>query len=210
MNIHIIFAIITLFFLLFILFPIYRAKDIEKGSKVAFLLIISALFLSGVWLLYNKFGTPDIVPLMAEREQELAQLKQKIIANSELIKNDPKNMKAWIELGDSFMESNQFSAAANAYKQAVLLSQGNSKLIMSYVQALIIDSGGTVTEEAKKGLEMVRMLEPQNEQAQYFLIMHKVQSGNTGEAMEEMKKLYKSLPDDSPIKDAIDRQIGRK
>ncbi len=210
MNIQIIFALITLLLLLLVFAPVYMDKNIKPGSKITFLLIVFILFIAGGGILYNIFGTPEILPLMAEREKAIAVLKEKIIANSEIVKNNPADVKAWVELGDNFMESSQFSAAANAYKQAVLLSQGNPKLIMSYVQALIIDAGGTVTEDAKKSLEIVRMLEPKNEQAQYFLIVYKMQSGNIKEAMEEMKKLYKSLGDDSPVKDTIDRQIGRK
>lgn len=147
---------------------------------------------------------------MAERAEKLSELKEKISANSELLKKDPKNLKAWVEMGDSFMETSQFSAAANAYKQAILLSQGNPVLIMSYIHALIIDADGTVTPEAKKSLDMMHILQPGNEEVRYFLAMYKMQSGDTREAMEDMKKLYKSLADDSPIKALIDRQIGRK
>lgn len=210
MNIYALFALIIVLFVVVLLSPIYRAEEISKNRKVIFSLIITLFFIGGGFLFYFQFGTPEILPLMAQRDKEISELKEKIITNSQAVKKDPKNLKAWIELGENFMESNQYSAAANAYKQAILLSQGNPALIMSYVQALVIDAGGTVTQEAKKSLDIMLMLQPKNEQARYFLAMYKMQSGNTQEAMQEMKKLYRSLPDDSPIKDAIDRQIGRK
>jgi cytochrome c-type biogenesis protein CcmH len=81
---------------------------------------------------------------------------------------------------------------------------------MSYVHALIIDADGIVTQEAKRSLDMVHILQPENEEARYFLAMHKMQSGDAKAAMEDMKELYKTLPDDSRIKEMIDRQIGRK
>ncbi len=190
--------------------PLYRAENISVKYRRIFTAIIIIIFCIGSFGLYYKFGTPEILPLMAERAEKLSELKEKISANSELLKKDPKNLKAWVEMGDSFMETSQFSAAANAYKQAILLSQGNPVLIMSYIHALIIDADGTVTPEAKKSLDMMHILQPGNEEVRYFLAMYKMQSGDTREAMEDMKKLYKSLADDSPIKALIDRQIGRK
>ncbi len=210
MNIHIIFALITFLVLLILIVPIYLAKDIERNHKVLFSIIIAIFFFTAEFLLYKHFGTPEIIPLMAEREEQLIILKEKITTNSLAVKKNPKNIKAWVELADNFMESNQYSAAANSYKQAVLLSEGNPELILSYAYALIIDAGGKITEEAKKSLDIVLMLQPTNEKVRYFLAIYKMQFGNTKEAMEDIKKLYKSLPDDSQLKDAIDKQIGRK
>ena len=150
------------------------------------------------------------MPLLAEREEKLSVLKEKIITSSAEVKKDSKNLKAWIELGDSFMETSQFSAAANAYKQVVLLSDGNPVLIMAYARALIMAAGGTVTPDAKKSLDMLLVLQPKNEEARYFLAVQKMQSGDTQTAMSEMKELYKSLANDSPIKAMINRQIGRR
>ncbi len=210
MNIYLVFIPVLLLFISVLLLPIYMATDISKNSRRTFFLIIILFFGGGSLLLYNQFGTPEILPLLAEREKKLLELKEKIIVNSAEVKKDPKNLKAWLELGDNFMESSQFSAAANAYKQAILLSQGKPEIIMGYVHALIIGADGTVTDEAKKSLDMMLILQPKNEQVRYFLAMHKMQTGDTKNAMAEMKALYKSLDDDSPIKAMIDRQIGRK
>lgn len=210
MNIYLVFIPVLLLFISVLLLPIYMAKDISKSSRRIFSFIIILFFGAGSFLLYHQFGTPEILPLLEEREEKLLALKEKIIANSAEVKKDPKNLKAWLELGDSFMESSQFSAAANAYKQAILLSQGKPEIIMAYIHALIIGADGTVTDEAKKSLDMMIILQPKNEEVRYFLAMQKMQSGDTKNAMAEMKALYKSLADDSPIRDMIDRQIGRK
>lgn len=210
MNIYIIFAAILLVFVSVLLLPIYMAGDIPKKNRQVFSFIIILFFCGGSFLLYPQFGTPEILPLLEQREEKLAILKEKITASSEAVKKDPKNLKAWVELGDSFMESSQFSAAANAYKQAILLSQGNPEMIMAYIRALIIGADGMVTDEAKKSLDMMSVLQPQNDEVRYFLAVQKLQSGDTKNAMAEMKALYKSLADDSPLKAMIDRQIGRK
>lgn len=210
MNTYLIFAVIALLFTVILITPLIFSEKISNKLRIYTVAFCTVFFVVGSFFLYSKFGTPEILPLIKEREEEITKLKERIVKISDEVKKNPKNLKAWIELGDGFMEATQFSAAANAYKQAVLLSAGNTELIMSYVRALILNAGGTVTEEAKKGLDVVKKIQPENEQVRYFLAIYKMQSGNTKEAMEEMKALYNSLPEDSPIKAIIDRKIGRK
>jgi cytochrome c-type biogenesis protein CcmH/NrfG len=83
-------------------------------------------------------------------------------------------------------------------------------LILAYTKAQVMQADGKVTDEAKKGLEIVLMIQPENPDARYFMALRKLQDGQTSEAMGDMKALYKSLPADSPLKATIDRQIGRK
>ncbi len=210
MTIFPIFAVMALVFVSVLIYPICAAKDISKAHKRVFSFVILAVFMVGSLALYSKLGAPEILPLLAQREEKLAVLKDKITVNSEAIKREPKNLKAWVELGDSFMETGQFSAAENAYKRSVLLSRGNPVLIMAYARAMIAGADGKVSDDAKKSLDMLLMLEPENEEARYYSAVWKLQNGKTQAAMQDMKALYKSLPDTSPIKAMIDKQIGRE
>lgn len=210
MNIYIIFALFILVFLSILLLPVFMAKDIPVKHKLVFSFSAAVFFMGGGLLLYQQFGTPEILPMLAAREEKLSVLKEKITAASAAVQKNPKNLKAWAELGDDFMETSQFSASANAYKQAVLLSGGNPVFIMAYSRALIMEADGEVTDDAKKSLDIVLVLQPENEEARYFMAVRKLQSGNSREAMAEMKELYKSLADGSPLKAMIDRQIGRQ
>ncbi len=193
--------IILLAVLAFLLWPIRNNSGL--CLKVAVLFFVLGL---GT---YQIVGAPEIVPLLAERDKKLEALKTSITSNSEVVKKDSKNLKAWVALGDDFMQTGQYKAAANAYKQSVLLTAGNPLLILSYARATILSEEGKVGDHAKKSLEMVLLQQPENAEAKYFLTMRKLQDGNTQEAMKDMKALYASLPADSPLKAMIDRQIGR-
>lgn len=171
--------------------------------------VIAAGFFVAAFGLYHLLGAPEIISLMQAREVKLAGLKEVIVRRSDEVKADPNNLAAWVELGESFMETGQFSAAANAFKQAVLISRGHPTLIMAYAKALIAEADGKVTDDAKKALEMVVLQEPKNDEARYWLIVRQLQEGKTGAAMKAMKKLYHSLPDDSPLKAKINAQIGK-
>lgn len=210
MTLYILFTAFILISLAVLLIPIWKAHSIPKRQRLIFTALISLLFFTGGFGLYHIAGTPQIVPLMSERNARLAELRKTIVARSNDVKANPKNLAAWAELGESFMQTNQYNAAANAFKQAVILSQGNPLLILAYAQALISEADGKVTDDAKRSLDMVLLQDPQNPQARYFLAIRKLQDGHTQEAMHDMRELYRSLPADSPLKDTIDRQIGKK
>lgn len=171
--------------------------------------VVAGLCVASAFGLYTLIGAPEIVPMIEVRDARLVELKTSIVKNSDLVKADAKNLRAWVALGDDFMETGQYAAAANAFRQSVKLSGGDPALILAYARAMITDEGGKVSDHAKKSLEMVLMQEKDSAEAQYFLIVRKLQDGNAEEAMQEMKALYRSLPDGSPLKDMIDRQRGR-
>jgi cytochrome c-type biogenesis protein CcmH len=198
---YIVFALLLSATLLLLLWPL-RAQG-------RFVFAVCLFFSIGAFGIYSLTGSPEIVPLLKEREAELAMLKDAIVRNSEAVKTDPNNLAAWAALGEAFTQTGQYTAAVNAFKQAVLLAKGEPSLILAYARAMILADGGKVSHRAKKSLEMVLMQQPENPEARYFLAIRKLQDGNTQQAMKEMKTLYRSLPEGSPLKGMIDRQIGR-
>lgn len=201
MTLYFLLAVILLVTLAILLWPVRQQKHFCRA--------VIAIFFIGGFGLYYALGAPEMIPLLAQREEKIAALKTEIIKNSEAVKADPKNLAAWVALGQSFIETNQYDAAANAFKQSVLLSGGDPVLIFSYAKALILTADGKVTDAAKKSLEMVLLQQPDNPEARYWLIVRQLQDGHTQDAMKVMKKLYRSLPDDAPLRKMIDKQIGR-
>ena len=210
MIIYAIFLAISLIFAWLIFLPIYRDSELPKKQKTAWGVGLALFLVVGSVGVYSIFGTPQIIPALEKRQMRLDELKADISKNYEAAKQDPKNLEAFVSLGDDFMETSQFNAAKNAYKQAILLSGGNPIIIMGYTRAIIAESDGKVTDEAEKSLKMLLIMDDKNYEARYFMILKKLQDSNTGEAIKEMKALYQDLPADSPLKDIIDRQIGRK
>ncbi len=202
-------ALIAFAALAVLAWPVWRAQDIPLPQRKRAVLALAAFFFLGGFGLYQLLGTPEIVPLLKAREEKLAEIKETVLRRSQEVQSDPKNLGAWVELGQSFMEIGQFDGAANAFKQAVLISEGHPAIIMAYAKAQIAAADGKVTDQAKKGLEMVLLQEPENQEARYWLIVRQLQDGRQEDAMRSMKELYRSLPDDSPLKERINRQIGR-
>ena len=182
----------------------------QARSQRTFCIIMTGIFLAASLALYHQFGNPDILPLLDEYHQAQEEAKNTIITESGAVKQEPKNIEAWIRLGQAFAELRQWKPAANSFKQTVLLSGGEPELIMAYARAMIMDEEGKVSDASKKSLEMVLLQKPEHPEARYYMNVRLLQDGKTEEAMKGMKELYKSLPDDSPVKAMIDAQIGRQ
>ncbi|MFO0389228.1 MAG: tetratricopeptide repeat protein [Alphaproteobacteria bacterium] len=182
----------------------------QVRHKRVFCAAIAMIFLMASLALYHQFGNPDILPLLDDYKNNQEKARATVTSESETIKKDPKNLEAWIRLGQAFAELRQWKPAANAFKQTVLLSEGHPDLIMSYARAMIMDEDGKVSDASKKSLEMVLLQKPEHPEARYYMNVRLLQDGKTEDAMTAMKALYKSLPDDSPVKAMINAQIGRR
>lgn len=195
------FAVILAAVLAFLLWP--------ARHQHRFVAVVCALFILGALTGYRLFGAPEIVALLGQRQEKIDEVKTAIVRYSREIKAHPKNLGAWVALGRNFIDAGQFEAAANAFKQAVKLSGGEPHIILAYAQAQIFAAGGTIDNDAKKSLEMVLVQDPENPEARYFLALRLLQDGQTQKAMKAMKELYRSLPEGSPLKTMIDRQIEK-
>lgn len=191
---------ITLFLLLW---PLAQAGESKMAGWLAVGITLAGILCYGVW------GAPRVVPLVIEHDAKTMQLRQTIQTNSDLIQQEPKNLEAWLTLSQAFMDRGDYAAAAHGFKEAVLLSKGNPRIVMAYAEALIMQEDGKVTAQAKKSIDISLMLDPQLPLAHYYHAVWLLQENRQDEAMREMKKLYQDLPDDSSLKQRIRQEIGR-
>jgi len=210
MILYIIFTLLLLAALAVLLAPVLAADGLPVLHQKRFMYTVSGIFCVGLFGVYALLGSPSVIPLMAEHDAKIAELQKVVVQQSDAVKSNPQDLAAWVGLGQSYMQSGQYKSASHAFKQAVLLSKGNPLIILAYASAMISEAGGTIPDEAKKSLEMVLLQQPENPEARYLLALRMLQDGKTADAMQNMKELYRSLPDDSPLKTMIDKQIGRK
>lgn len=115
--------------------------DIGKGYVKKSSLLLACLisvgmgFLGGVVLSAYKFRSAVSLPapgpvrqpapgekLSDERAGIIDALKRETIQN-------PKNIKAWIELGNHYFDTDQFEKSIQAYEQALTLDPGNADVL---------------------------------------------------------------------------------
>lgn len=193
-----------------VLVPVLRNPALSKRQARRVAGIIAALYLVLGLGMYSWLGAPRLLPMLEHRNERVDRLMNEITDSLEKIKQDTNDLGAWVTLGTNFLETGQIDSAVGAFKQAVVVSGGEPKLILAYAKAQVMQADGTVTDDAARGLQMVLMLQPKNPDAKYLMALRKLQTGDTENAMKEMKALYHSLPEDSPVKGMIDWQIGRE
>lgn len=180
-------------------------KHDRKGALycMAFVALSSAA-------LYAALGSPRIAEPAREYNKKADELAGKITQSAEAIKKNPKDLEAWLIMAQAFSDSGDFKAAANGFKQAVLISRGEPRIIMAYAESLILDQGGVVSPQAKKSIDIALMIDPKLPIARYYQAIWLLQEERNEEAMKMMKELFAELPDDSKLKQRMKAQIGRQ
>lgn len=203
-------ALLLLAAIALLLVPVMKDSALPRAQRQRFAAAVSIFFLLGGPGLYALLGAPKLVPVIAEHNAHMQKLHKDMQAQLDAAEANPRNLDAWVELGRIYMEAGQYKNAAHAFRQAVILSQGHPMVILAYATAMIYDDDGKISDDAKKALDMVLLQQPDNAEARYFLVLRMLQDGQTKQAMKAMKELYRSLPENSPLKGTIDKQIGRK
>lgn len=170
--------------------------------------LLAILLITGA--LYALAGAPGVIRPEAQRRAEVQAAQPEITRLETALRETPEALHAWAQLGRLHMEIGQYISSAEAYRRAVLLSGGEAGLILQYSKALVFAANGEVTDAAKRGLDRVLAQDARNPEARYFLALHALQQGDVPAAMQGMKALYRELPEDSPLKAIINRQIGRE
>ncbi len=192
-----------------LLAPLWHSRALEYRVRKRVAGGIVVFFSVGTFGMYAMLGAPRLLPQLEEYHAHMAQLHKDVAQAAQEIQRAPQDLGAWVKLGQTFMEMGQFQNAIGAFKQAVMLSKGNPLVILAYASALISQADGAVTDEAKMSLDMVLLQQPQNPEARYLMAVWMLQNGKTQQAMKAMKELYHSLPENSPVRAMLDKQIGR-
>jgi tetratricopeptide (TPR) repeat protein len=70
--------------------------------------------------------SPQIAPMPTPPGPPPAELSLKIQTLKDIVKKDPKNLPAWVELGNLYFDSDQYREAIEAYSQYLAIKPDNS------------------------------------------------------------------------------------
>jgi tetratricopeptide (TPR) repeat protein len=69
---------------------------------------------------------PQMVPMPAPKGSDSVEVSFKIQSLKDIVKKDPKNLPAWVELGNLYFDSGQPKEAIDAYRQYLAIKPDNS------------------------------------------------------------------------------------
>ena len=68
---------------------------------------------------------PQTAPMPAPKGPDSLEISSKIQSLKEIVKKDPKNLSAWVELGNLYFDSSQPKEAIEAYRQYLAIKPDN-------------------------------------------------------------------------------------
>jgi cytochrome c-type biogenesis protein CcmH len=143
--------------------------------------------------LYLSYGSPNLPdqPLAARLkdpalERNLGALVARVEAR---LREHPEEGEGWDAIAPVYMSAQRYGDAADAYENAIRLLGASAERLSGYGQALVLEKGGVVTEEARDSLERALSLDATLVEPRILLAIAKEQDGDYAAAIEGWRGL---------------------
>ncbi len=169
-------------------------------------------------LIYAQIGTPAAIdPAMREAPADPAAAMAAMdpADRNEMIEGmveglagrlaaDPDDLAGWRMLARSYGVLGRHADAADAWREALVLSKGAVDDWRGLAMALIETNDANVAPAVKEAFEEVLLQEPTDPLALYFLGHAAMSDGDTARARELWTTLRTQLPDEAPLAVELD------
>lgn len=132
-----------------------------------------------------------------------------IIALQEAVSSQPTNAAAWTALAAGYGAEERPQDAATAYGKAVALGADSPDTLAAYGQALLMASGGEMTEPARAAFRRALAAEPSQPTARFFLALGRAQEGDLEGALSDWMALEAETPVDAPWRATLETHIAK-
>lgn len=203
--------------------PEAKERPMQK-PQTAIALAAAAMVIAGAVTLYALKGRPDVASVPARAHPAVVSLEaqptppaqsvgsvdamvEKLAARLE---QNPDDANGWRMLGWSYFNLKRHKEAADAYARAVALAPDNAGYQAAYGEAMVMASGGFVTDEAKAIFSKTLALDPQDERARFFMGLAKDQAGDVEGAIADWIAMVNTAPADADWTADLRRRIAER
>ncbi len=199
-------ALMTLAAVLVVVLPLMRSA--EMRAPIAALAAAMAIPV-GVFVLFGlasnyPWGSPEAQANAATQLADAAKINELKQRTAE----QPGDVEAWAALGDAYMAIEHFSDAREAYRRAILASNGgDDALRLGFAEASILDNPDALQEDAAGIFEDVLSRDPFNAKALWYGGMAALARGDA----EVLRQHWGKLLDLSPpqrVREIIEQQLA--
>lgn len=182
--------------LLILLVPIAMKSQLQTDTPAKKAIIAIAVFVPVFTMAsYFSLGTPEFAEMATEQAPPPMTT---LVDELELkLTQKPKDINGWLLLGRSYMVTENYAKATNAFEKALALEPKNLKAILPLADALAVTAGGNLTGKPYQLLLQAYELEPKNEMTLWLLGLAEKQRGNKILAEKYWQTLYKLIPENS-------------
>ena len=130
--------------------------------------------------------SPDLgLPSANPAQARLGSVDEMVARLLERLKRNPNDPEGWRLLGWSYLNTERFAQAADAYAKAIELSPQNAEFYSSRGEALVRAANGLVTGEARIAFAQALRLDPRDAKGRFFVGLEKEQAGDKHAALED-------------------------
>ena len=187
-------SILVILALFILLWPLYQSHKKRKDQQINKSIIAIALFIPLFSMgTYFVLGTPEFAdiaqPKAAPQQITLVdKLEQKLQQN-------PKDLSGWLLLGRSYMVTETYPKAIQAFEKAHQLAPDDANILVSLADAIAIDRQGQLTGRPYELLNRAYQIDDHNQTALWLLGLAEKQLGQPEKAANHWLKLYRLLPE---------------
>jgi len=146
--------------------------------------------------LYLRTGEPGLPsqPLAARLANPGNDMAILVVKAERHLAENPDDGKGWDVLAPIYAKTGRLDDAEVSYRNAIRLLGPTPERLGSLAEALLLESGGMVTAEAREALQTSLELQPDNPTAKFYLALAFEQDGKA----EEARKAFAALASESP------------
>lgn len=126
------------------------------------------------------------------------------------LKDNPGDAEGWKRLGRAYRVQQKLDLAKDAYGKAMALLPGDVEVRMAYADVLLAqapDPAKALPAEFVQTIQAVLQLDPNHGEALFYAGIAAAQSGQVAEARAVWTRLRDTLPEGSPERAAVQKQI---
>ncbi len=191
------------------------AQRVATSSDVSARLLIQglaiALPLTAV-ALYVTLGTPGLPdrPFAVRQTTDRSEIQaaEMIGRVEQRLREHPEDGQGWDVIAPIYLRMERFDDAARAFTQALAILGETPKRLMGLGEALVMQSGGMVTEEARRAWQRVVVLVPDHQEAWFWLAAADEQDGRLTEAAAGYRRLLGVAPADAPWRTMVQERLS--
>jgi cytochrome c-type biogenesis protein CcmH len=124
------------------------------------------------------------------------------------VAENPQDLLAWLQLGQAYVQVEQFALAIHAYDRANQLANGtNAAALAGTGEALLLAGDPSNNDRAAQLFERALVIDPQSPKALFYSALQAAQAGKTQLARDRFATML-SLNPPEPVRGLLQRQIA--
>ncbi|QWV95219.1 tetratricopeptide repeat protein [Geomonas oryzisoli] len=179
-------------------------------NKENVLTIVVALIvgLLGGYLIFNIAGqnkVPEVAMSVPQGAGSPTDYQRRIVEAEKIVAADPKNLQAWIQLGNDYFDTDQAQKAVNAYGKALELDPNNLNVMTD--QGIMYRKIGWY-DKAIANFEKAQSIDPKHLQSLYNLGVVYLQDLKQPDKAKEIWTKYLQFDSTSPTAQQIKNDMA--